>query len=446
MDTKIAIIGAGIAGLSAGYQLMRAGFNPIIFERESFAGGRMSSDHVDGFIIDKGAYSFPEFHKNLGRFAAELSLEKSLLQTPGTSSTFRRGKEFQIKIGSVRDFLKYKLITTKGKKDLIKLFLYAQSLGKALDIVNPTQKTFELEKESASEYLLENYDEEILEKIAYPIFCEIFLGTPENNSKLAFLATLKNLMRFKIFAFDDGMGMVPERLVKDLDVRINSPVLKISPKGFWGPYEVHIGGDNPDSLVFHGVIVTVPLPIVPKIVDNFPQDLEQHFLNVTYSPSIVVALAVEGELRYASMINNMLRTDFDVLGTVVFDRHKSRNRVPQGKDFVTAILCEKATRALFHEPEDRIVGEALKEMDTLFLNFSNKLIFSKIYRWEHGAVQLPPGSLLRQHSLHKAIEDGFGNLYFAGDGLHKSSLEVSFNTGIQAASQLIKKIRKQGFS
>ena len=277
-------------------------------------------------------------------------------------------------------------------------------------------------------------------------FCEIFLGTPENNSKLAFLATLKNLMRFKIFAFDDGMGMVPKRLVKDLDVRINSPVLRISPKGFWGPYEVHIGGDNPDSLVFHAVIVTVPLPIVPKIVDNLPQDLEQHFLNVTYSPSIVVALAVEGELRYASMINNMLRTDFDVLGTVVFDRHKSRNRVPQGKDLVTAILCEKATRALFHEPEDRIVGEALKEMDTLFLNFSNKLIFSKIYRWEHGVVQLPPGSLLRQHSLHKAIEDGFGNLYFAGDGLHKSSLEVSFNTGIQAASQLIKKIRKQGFS
>ena len=84
MDTKIAIIGAGIAGLSTGYQLMRAGFNPIIFERESFAGGRMSSDHVDGFIIDKGAYSFPECHKNLGRFAAELSLEKSLLQTPGT--------------------------------------------------------------------------------------------------------------------------------------------------------------------------------------------------------------------------------------------------------------------------------------------------------------------------------------------------------------------------
>lgn len=446
MDAKIAIIGAGIAGLSAGYHLMKAGFSPIIFERESFVGGRMSSDHVDGFIIDKGAYTFPEFHKNLGRFVVELKLDNSLFQTPGTSSTFSRGKEYQIKIGSVRDFLRYKLISTNGKKGLIKLFLYAQSLGKALDIVNPTQKSFELEKESASEYLLENYEEEILEKIAYPIFCEIFLGTPENNSKLAFLATLKNLMRFKIFAFDHGMGMVPERLVKGLDVRTNSPVLKISSRSYRGPYEVHIGGDNPDSLVFDAVVVSVPLPIVPKIVDNLPQDLEQYFLSVTYSPSIVIALAVEGEFNHASMINNLLRTDFDVLGTVVFGCHKGRSRVPQGKALVTAILCEKASQALFNESEDRIVGEALKEMDTLFPGFSNKLIFSKTYRWEHGAVQLPPGLLLRQHSSNKAIENGFGNLYFAGDGLHKSSLEVSFNTGIRAANQLIKKIRKEGFS
>jgi len=42
MDEKIAILGAGISGLGAGYQLMKAGFEPVIFEKESFIGGRMS--------------------------------------------------------------------------------------------------------------------------------------------------------------------------------------------------------------------------------------------------------------------------------------------------------------------------------------------------------------------------------------------------------------------
>jgi oxygen-dependent protoporphyrinogen oxidase len=442
MDTKIAIIGSGIAGLSAGYKLMKAGFKPVIFEKESFVGGRMSSERLAGFTIDRGAYTFPEFHQNLRRFIGELGLEYAFFQTQGTSSTFSEGKEYQIKIGSVMDFLKYKLISMMSKKDMIKLFLYAQLLGKALDIFKPSQKTFELEKESAAEYLLENYGEQILEKIAYPIFCEIFLGIPEDNSKLAFLATLKNLTRFKIFAFDDGMGLVSERLMKDLDVRLNSPVIKIDPKADEGPYEVNVGGNNPETLIFDRVIFAVPLPIVPGIVEKLPQELTQYFLKVAYSPSIVMALAVEGEYNHTSMINNLLRTDFGVIGTVVFDQYKSRKRIPKGKDLVTAILCEKASRELLHAAEKRITAEVLKEMDILFPGFSNRVIFSRIYRWEHGAVQLPPGSVARQHSFREKIENGFHNIYFAGDGLYKSSLEVSFNTGIQAANQLIEKMQK----
>jgi len=181
---------------------------------------------------------------------------------------------------------------------------------------------------------------------------------------------------------------------------------------------------------------------VPKILE-LPEELKQYFSDVVYSPSIVTALAVEGEISPTSMINNLLRTDCGVLGTVVFDRHKNRMRVPQGKELVTAILCEKASRALFHETDDRITTEVLKEMDTLFHGFSNRLIFSRIYRWESGAIQLKPGSLLRQHPIRKTIENGFNNLYFAGDGLYKSSLEVSFNTGIRAANQIITEMREK---
>jgi len=45
---RVGIIGAGIAGLSAGYRLGKHGFHPVIFEKESFSGGRLSSDQVNG--------------------------------------------------------------------------------------------------------------------------------------------------------------------------------------------------------------------------------------------------------------------------------------------------------------------------------------------------------------------------------------------------------------
>jgi oxygen-dependent protoporphyrinogen oxidase len=440
LDPRIGVVGAGISGLSAGYQLMKAGFKPVILERESFVGGRMSSENVEGFIIDKGAYTFPEFYKNVRGFLGDLGMENSLVLTPGTSSTFTGKKNYPIKIGSPKDFLAYKLLSLKSKKDMVKLFLYAQSLGKALRLGKPTPKTFELEKDSAADYLLKNYDEQILERIAYPIFCEIFLGVPENNSKLAFLATIRNLMKFKIFAFDDGMGSVPERLMKDLDVRLNSPVLQVIPITDKGPYKVHVGGNSPTSLVFDGIIMALPLPLVPKLVNNLPEELKEYFLSVVYSPSIVVALAVEDECKEPFMINNFLRTDFSVLGTVVFDHHKSPRRVPQGKTLVTAILCEKASRALFSESEEDITAEVLKELDTVYPSLSSRVIFSRIYRWQHGALQLPPGHLLKRSTVHRSMEEGIHHLHFAGDGLHMSSLEASFDTGIRAANEVIKKM------
>ncbi len=440
MDAQIAVIGGGISGLAAGARLKKSGLNPIVFEKESFIGGRMSSETVEGFTMEKAAYTFPEFHKNLTSLLRESGLGGSLTATPGTSSTFAGGKEYQIKIGSPTDFLKYRLLSLSEKKDMVKLFLYAQSLGKALDLNNPTTKTLELEKESAAEYLVKNYGEQILEHIAYPIFCEIFLGTPENNSKAAFLATIKNLTRFKIFSFAQGMGMLPEHLMKGLDVRLNAPVHEIRGTPGQGPYEVIVGGDNPEAIGFDGIIFAVPSPQVPDFFPSLPVELKHRLREIQYSPSIVTVLATDKTWPNASMINNLVRRDFRVVGTVVFDHHKGPTHVPHGKGLVTAILCEQASRALFDEPDHEIMDEVLKELDPLFTGLSNALTLSRVYRWKYGAVQLQPGALCKQDSLRKALEAQFDDVAFAGDGLYKSSLEVAFNTGIRAAEHIMSRL------
>jgi oxygen-dependent protoporphyrinogen oxidase len=430
MDTNVVIIGAGIAGLAAGYQLKKGGCDSIILEARSFVGGRMSSEECEGFIIDKGAYTFPDAHRNLLSFIQALGFRDHLLPTSGTTSTFSGGREYKIKIGSPMDFLKYKLLSGRNKRDMIKLFLYAQSLGKALDIGQPTSKTFDLERQSAAEYL----------RIAYPIFSEVFLGVPEQNSKLAFLATIKNLTTFKIFAFTEGMGMVPEQLMRELDVRLNSPVVKIAPASREGLYEIHVGGENPRSYLAAGVISAVPLPLVINIVDGLSEDLADGFRSVRYAPSIVTALAVDREYPTTSMVNNLLRKDDRVLATVIFDHHKSPQRIPQGKSLVTAILCEPASRVLLAAPDARITEAVLEDVGKLYPGFADRLIFSRVYRWPHGAVQLRPGSVRQQHELRKMLTELRGNLLFAGDGLYKSSLEISFNTGLEAANRIVERL------
>lgn len=442
MNARIAIIGAGIAGLSAAYKLTEAGFQAVIFEKEAFVGGRMSSNNLDGFIVDKAAYTIPATHKNLRRFCKEMGMKRSLVPTRGTYSTFSAGKEYKIKIGSSKQFFKSELFSAKSKREIIKLFLYARSLGKSLNLAKPRKKSFKLEEQSAAEYLSNNYDKQILEYLAYPLFCEMYLGTPENNSKLAFLAAFKNLHRLKIFALEKGMGSLPERMARTLDIRLQTPVIEISRTAPQGPFEIQTGGENPEKHLFEAVVFAVPSPIVPKIYADLPEALKECFLAISYAPSIITSLAVDRQYPDTSMINSLLRKDCRVLGNIIFDRHKGPHRVPEGKGLVTAILCEQASRNLFHEPNDVVINEVLKEMDFLFPGFSGRLIFPRVYRWEYGAVQPRAGLIYKQDLARKALKDELDDLYFAGDGLYWSGLEISFNTGIQAAKQIIKKMGK----
>ena len=82
----------------------------------------------------------------------------------------------------------------------------------------------------------------------------------------------------------------------------------------------------------------------------------------------------------------------------------------------------------------------LENVDKLYPGFADKLVFSRVYRWPHGAVQLMPGSVRQQHELRKMLAELRGNLLFAGDGLYKSSLEISFNTGVEAADRIMARL------
>lgn len=438
MEPKIAIIGAGISGLAAGYHLFKAGIPALILEKESCAGGRIRSENIGDFVIDSGAYTLPKSHQTTLKIIKELGLEKELREVSAISSTFHKGEAFSVKIGSPKDFLKYKLLSLKTKKDLIQIFLYATSLAKALNLEDPSPKTFDLERESASEYLLREYDRPLLETIAYPIFCERFLGTPENNSKAAFLSTIKILTKSKIFSLNQGMGSLANHLMKWLNIRFRSAVLKVRPLGNGGgPYQIDISGPDPKSLVFDRVIFALPLPLVLRIFEEFPDHLKRPLQEVQYAPSLVCVMGLERSYPQAAFINSTLRDEFRTISTVIFDDQKNSNRNPEGKSLITVIVGEKASRELLNAPEDLITFKIKKELPALFPGLDREVLFLKLFRWEYAAVQLQPGILARQSQARQALKQAYPNFYFISDGLYHSSIEVQMNVGIKAAEEII---------
>lgn len=54
LDKEVTIVGAGLAGLSAAITLQSAGCTVRIVEASDRVGGRVASDHIDGFTLDRG--------------------------------------------------------------------------------------------------------------------------------------------------------------------------------------------------------------------------------------------------------------------------------------------------------------------------------------------------------------------------------------------------------
>lgn len=58
MSSRVIILGAGLAGLSAAYHLDEAGIAAEVFEKEPYIGGHCHTKRVDGFNFDEGAHVF----------------------------------------------------------------------------------------------------------------------------------------------------------------------------------------------------------------------------------------------------------------------------------------------------------------------------------------------------------------------------------------------------
>lgn len=75
-ESPVAIVGAGLAGLSCAVALHRSGIAVDLYEASDGVGGRVRSDHVDGFTLDRGFQvaltAYPELHRQLDMAALDL--------------------------------------------------------------------------------------------------------------------------------------------------------------------------------------------------------------------------------------------------------------------------------------------------------------------------------------------------------------------------------------
>src|SRR5262252_4281118 len=105
---RIVVMGAGLAGLSAAYELSQAGHNVTILEARARPGGRVQTlrDYFsDGLYVDTGATRIPDNHDFTMRYCKLFRLELEPFMPQGFNSiTYMNGKRMKVEQGKELDW------------------------------------------------------------------------------------------------------------------------------------------------------------------------------------------------------------------------------------------------------------------------------------------------------------------------------------------------------
>src|SRR5256886_646783 len=95
VDMTVAVVGAGLAGLSAAWELSRAGADVVVLDAGREPGGMIVTDRHDGFIVEGGPDGFLAAEPDIQELARQLGIEGRLVDQVARGSTLWTGRRLE---------------------------------------------------------------------------------------------------------------------------------------------------------------------------------------------------------------------------------------------------------------------------------------------------------------------------------------------------------------
>ncbi|WP_236245979.1 NAD(P)/FAD-dependent oxidoreductase [Streptomyces sp. CC210A] len=228
--TDVLVVGAGVAGLACARDLLGAGVGVRVLEASGGVGGRMRSDRVDGFVVDRG---FQVFNTSYPQVRRRLVLKDLRLRpfTPGvlvhTPDGRLRFSDPTRRPRTLPDLLPGRLA---GPRDLA-----AAGLLSARDMLAPPRLLKRLRDTTTRAALADaGVSDAFVETFFRPFLSGVFLEDRLETSSRVFHLVWRSMLRGTLCLPAEGIGAVPRALAAALPegtVRLGTPVERLTADG-----------------------------------------------------------------------------------------------------------------------------------------------------------------------------------------------------------------------
>jgi oxygen-dependent protoporphyrinogen oxidase len=431
-DCDAIIVGAGVAGLTAGYRLDQAGLDVKILERRAEPGGRAGTMELpEGFIADHSAQFLADNYTQTLELIDELGLNDELIgvDEEGFYAVLRQNGVHPLPTGSL-GLLTSPAFTWREKLDLLRMAMQFFVRYRPGAYLEPS-RIKQYDDVNLGEFVRKRYDTRFVEEIIEPLTA-MALATPEQVS-LIFGVSMAPLALQHHRVFKRGMGTLARELVRQgPTVKFETDVTDIviengKVKG------VECNGNEPIKAKV--VIGTTPAHNASDLFESSLPDLSRFFDGIPYSTGFHVLYGLpEPCLPYWGVAVPSSRNS--LISSFTEETNKSVHRAPDGKGLAQAFVIDEEAKRLLRETDEKIAKTVYDEARELFPQLPNDPLFSRVIPRKQGMVLSEPGYQQKLAGIRDRIDEIEG-LYVTGDYLTNPLIEGS----VHLAEQVAEKIR-----
>ena len=439
----MAVVGAGLAGLSAAWELQRLGLRVSLLERDRRAGGRARSARVQGFIVEPLSPLLPTRAGALAAWIAELELSEALLPLrPVVTAQAHGDRVVEIDPRGLLDLARVPGVLPYQALRMLRLPRLLRRYGSQLALEHP-ERGADLDDRSIADFGRLYFGRSVVERILGPF---VGAATLAEEAEASRVLLLRHWARY--FGVRPGLPRAPlselcDAVAERVPLLAGAEVQELRPRAD-GIDVTYTREGRQRSIAAAAVVLALPAPEAAALAGPLLARGERDVLEtVRYAPAVSLAVAV---VRPPSQHPREIRVphrEGSPLECVLQEPGLPGGRVPDGYGSVTLRATAAFGAQALQLPDDAVEKEMLDAFERLEPHARGRVEFARVMRLRHGWPRFDVGhyrALARLASIEGSRLAEGGRLVVAGDYRMDPSFEGALAAGRRAARTLVEGI------
>jgi oxygen-dependent protoporphyrinogen oxidase len=441
------IIGGGISGLSAAYDLARAGVPHTIIEKRPRLGGVIETNRLEGCVLEGGPDSFISQKPEALALIKELGLESDV-----TGSNDRTRTTYILKHGRLVKLPEGVMMIVPSRVwPMVEspLLGWGTKIRMAREILRRPASNAD---RSVADFVIDHFGEETLDYLAEPLLAGVYGGDPRQLSVLSVLprfaeweAKHGSLARAALKArtkntsggaplfrtLKSGLATLTETLSKSVHFRRGEArAVERCGDGFRVRLET-------EWVPARHVVLACPAWSASALVGSIDPVLSACLAEIPYTSSATVTLGYRTagfDGRRAGHGFLVPRKERRRLAACTFVNEKFPNRAPAELIVLRCFFGGAGDEAVLDETDESLVRMAREELRRI-LGLTAAPIFTSISRWPRSMAQYTVGHSARWKEIEARVA-AIPGLHVAGNGYTGIGIPDCIRMGRQAAARI----------